>query len=195
MTEWRIEPLGPGHSRSDFACGIPSLDDFIRLRATQYQRRRLGKTFVAVTRGRARVDGYYTIAASALAFASLPPELGRKLPRHPVPALLIARLAVAQTHQGQHLGETLLLDALQRAAGLSDQLGIHLVEVDAVDDRAAAFYRNYGFTPLDDQPHRLLLPVDTILSAGPPAEEPRVGAGGVAMSAPGVAHPNPTDEP
>ena len=195
MTEWRIESLGPGHNRSDFSCGISSLDDFIRLRATQYQRRRLGKTIVAVTRGQERVGGYYTIAASALAFASLPPGLGRKLPRHPVPSLLIARLAVAQTHQGQRLGETLLLDALQRAAGLSDQMGIHLVEVDAVDDRAAAFYRKYGFTPLDDQPHRLLLPIDTILSAGPSAEESLRDSGGVAMSASVIADSDPTDAP
>ena len=195
MPEWRIEPLGPDHIRSDFTCGISALDDFIRLRANQYQRRRLGKTFVAVAGDDPRVDGYDTVAAGALAFASLPADLGRKLPRHPVPSLFVARLAVAHARQGLYLGETLLLDALQHAATLSDPLGIHGVEVDAVDDRAAAFYRKYGFTPLDDQPHRLLLPVDTILSAGPSAEESRVGAGGVAMSAPGVAHPNPTDEP
>lgn len=162
MTDWRIEPFRADHVRSDFSCGIPSLDDFLRLRVGQYEHRRLGKTFVAVSSTHLQVRGYYTIAAGAIAFESLPPELGRKLPRHPVPCVLIARLAVDREYQGHLLGEALLLDSLRRAESLSGELGIHAVQVDALDERASGFYRKYGFVPLEDQPLRLLLPVATI---------------------------------
>lgn len=164
MTDWRIEPFRSDHGRSDFSCGVPSLDDFIRLRVSQYEQRRLGKTYVAVPTSDARVGGYYTIAAGSIPFESVPPELARKLPHHPVPCLLIARLAVATEHQGQALGETLLLDSLRRAERIAGELGIHAVQVDAISDRAAGFYLKYGFVPLEDQPHRLILPIATIIA-------------------------------
>ena len=96
MVENRIEPFDKRrHRRSDFQCGVPALDDFLRTFVTQYEKRRLGKTFVAVPSDDAlRVIGYYTLAAGAVAFAHLPIEVARKLPRHPVPVILLARLAV-----------------------------------------------------------------------------------------------------
>ena len=129
---------------------------------SQYEKRRLGKTFVAVLPGEKRVIGYYTLAAGAVAFEHLPTDIARKLPRHPVPVVLLARLAVDQSRQGQRLGEGLLLDALQRVLDLSSELGIHAVEVDASDDAAVAFYRKYGFVSLQDDIHHLYLPIATI---------------------------------
>lgn len=162
MTEWTIEPFGKHHDRTAFSCGRPPLDDFIRARVSQYEKRRLGKTFVAVPPGNPRVIGYYTLSSAALAFEHLPPDASRKLPKHPVPVVLLARLAVDQSVQGQGLGEGLLLDALQRTLTLSSSLGVHAVEVDALDDAAAAFYRKYGFTALLDNPLHLYLPIATI---------------------------------
>ena len=162
MVEWTIEPFRKDHDRSAFACGKASLDDFLRTRVSQYEKRRLGKTYVAVAAGEKRVDGYYTLASSAVAFANLPLGASRKLPKHPVPVALLARLAVDQSAQGKGLGEHLLLDALQRALDVSAKLGIHAVEVDAIDDAAAAFYRKYGFVPLLDEPLHLYLPMATI---------------------------------
>ena len=138
------------------------MDDFIRSRVSQYEKRRLGKTFVAVPRGEKRVIGYYTLAAGAVAFEQLPPDASRKLPKHPVPVVLLARLAVDRSAQGKGVGEGLLLDALRRTLDLSSELGVHAVEVDAQDDAAAAFYRKYGFTPLLDDPLHLYLPVSTV---------------------------------
>jgi GNAT superfamily N-acetyltransferase len=109
-----------------------------------------------------RVLGYYTLAAGAVAFEQLPSDAARKLPKHPVPVILLARLAVDQSTQGKGLGEELLLDAFQRALDLSSALGVHAVEVDALDDIAAAFYRRYGFTPLLDDPLHLYLPMATV---------------------------------
>jgi GNAT superfamily N-acetyltransferase len=75
---------------------------------------------------------------------------------------LLARLAVDKSAQGLRLGETLLLDALQRSLDLSQRLGIHAVEVDAIDETAAAFYAKYGFSPLIDDPPHLYVPIATL---------------------------------
>jgi GNAT superfamily N-acetyltransferase len=157
-----IEPFDKAHDRSGFTCGKPSLDDFIRTRVSQYEKRRLGKTFVAVSEGEKRVIGYYTLAAGAITFEHLPTEASRKLPKHPVPVILLARLAVDQSAQGNRLGEGLLLDALQRSLDLSGNLGAYAVEVGALDDAAIAFYVRYGFAPLLDNPKHLYLPLATI---------------------------------
>jgi GNAT superfamily N-acetyltransferase len=162
VADWTIEPFGDDHDRSAFACGKPSLDDFIRTRVNQYEKRRLGKTFVAVPDGEQRVIGYYTLAAGAVAFQHLPTETSRKLPKHPIPVILLARLAVDQSAQGKRLGEGLLLDALGRSLDLSHNLGTYAVEVDALDDAAVTFYVKYGFAPLLDDPRRLYLPLATI---------------------------------
>jgi predicted N-acetyltransferase YhbS len=87
------------------------------------------------------VIGYYTLAAGAVAFEHVPRGGSRKLPKHPVPVVLLARLAVDRSARGKGLGEALLLDALRRAVHLSANLGVHAVRVDALDDAAAAFYR------------------------------------------------------
>lgn len=160
MAEWTVEPFGKHHDRAAFSCGRPPLDEFLRVRVSQYEKRRLGKTFVAVPPGKPRVIGYYTLAAGAVAFERLPSDAARKLPQHPVPVVLLARLAVDQSFQGQGLGEGLLLDALQRSLALATDLGIHAVEVDALD-AAAAFYRKYGFIALLDDPLHLYLPMAT----------------------------------
>ncbi|CAN5589698.1 GNAT family N-acetyltransferase [soil metagenome] len=162
MFNWTVEPLEKGHERSAFSCGQPARDDFIRTRVSQYEKRRLGRTFVAVAPGNKQVIGYYTLAAGAVAFKHLPSNAAQKLPRHPIPVVLLARLAVDQSSQGKRLGDGLLLDALQRALDLSAGLGIHSVEVDAFDPAAGAFYQKYGFFPLLDDPLHLYLPIPTV---------------------------------
>lgn len=162
MVEWQVEPFGTRHERDAFTCGKPPLDDFLRARVSQYEKRRLGKTFVAVPKGGNRVLGYYTLAAGSVSFATLPTGAAKKLPKHPVPVILLARLAVDLSAQGMKLGEGLLLDALQRSLDLASGLGVHAVEVDAIDESAAAFYRKYGFTPLLDDTLHLYLPISTV---------------------------------
>jgi GNAT superfamily N-acetyltransferase len=162
MADWQIERLERGHVREAFSCGKPPLDEFIRRLVSQYEKRNLGRTFVAVRPDDKQVLGYYTIASSSIPFQNLPEPAARKLPRHPVPVILLARLAVDQSVQGQRWGEGLLIDALQRGVGLSDTLGIHAVEVDAIDPQAKAFYEKYGFAPLLDNEFHLFLPIATV---------------------------------
>ena len=111
------------------------------------------------------VFGFYTLASGSVAFHNLPDPAARKLPKHPVPVILLARLAVDQSVHGQRLGETLLLDALRRCLSLADQIGIHAIEVDAIDPEAKAFYEHYGFVSLTDSDLHLYLAVATLRDA------------------------------
>jgi predicted N-acetyltransferase YhbS len=108
------------------------------------------------------VRGYYTLAASAVPFASLAKEIAKKLPKHPVPVILIGRLAVDTKSQGQKLGAALLMDALRRSLELSEKVGVFAVEVLAIDDEAKAFYQKFGFVPLSDDERHLFLPMKTV---------------------------------
>src|SRR5947209_12357325 len=92
VDEWRIEPLDRSHERGEFCCGTTSLDTFLHSLVSQYERRKLGRTYVAVRPGEKRVFGYYTLAAGSLSFQHLPAKVAKKLPKHPVPVALLARL-------------------------------------------------------------------------------------------------------
>jgi GNAT superfamily N-acetyltransferase len=165
MAEWSVERLEKSHDREKFTCGKEPLDNFLRTLVNQYEKRRLGRIQVAVRPGEKRVLGYYTLASGAVAFEHLPAKGAKKLPRYPVPVILLARLAVAQSVQGQGLGGFLLADALKRCLSLADQLGVHAVEVDAIDKPARAFYERHGFVALLDDPLHLYLPMATIEEA------------------------------
>ena len=165
MDEWRIERLDRGHMREGFDCGKPSLNDFLHGLVSQYEKRNLGRTYVAFGEGEERVLGYYTLASGAIDALSLPVKQAKKLPRHAVPVILLARLAVDRSVHGRGMGGYLLRDALIRSLDLSEKLGIHAVVVDALDTDAKAFYERFGFLPLADDEMRLFLPLGTIRAA------------------------------
>ena len=135
MDDWTVEPLSPAHERDKFACGELSLDHFLRSLAGQYARKRIGRTFVALRGGSSQVVGYYTLASGAIPVETLPPRAARKLPRHPVPVVLLARLAVDASERGRGLGRHLLGDALRRCLQLADRLGVNAVEVGRCPER------------------------------------------------------------
>jgi GNAT superfamily N-acetyltransferase len=140
----------------------PSLDDFLRKYATQYARRKLGTTYVAVSAGQPRVLGYYTLAPSHFEFADAPAELLKGLPKHPVPSLLLARLAVTQSEHGKGLGKYLLLDAFDRCLRVAREVAFRAIEVEAIDAQTAAFYVKYGFLPFRNNPHHLVIALETV---------------------------------
>lgn len=148
--------------RGEFSCGKAPLDDFLRFRASQYEKRRLGRTYAALFPRTTTVAGYYTLAAGAVAVANLPPEAAKRLPRHPIPVILLGRLAVDHKARGQGLGKALLRDALRRSVDLSEKLGLFAVEVLAIDADARNFYTKYGFVPLADNDLHLFLPIKTV---------------------------------
>ena len=133
--------------------------------ASQYEKRNLGRTYVAVRRDEKRVYGYYTLASGSVSVQDLPDDAPRNLPRHPIPMIRLARLAVDENVQGQGLGYALFVDALKRCLELAEVLGVHAVEVDAIDQQAEMFYRKHGFILLRDRPLHLYLPVATLQKA------------------------------
>ena len=163
LTSITVEPLGRQHDRTAFHCGAEALDRYLKQQARQDADKRVAAPFVAVRLPDTVVLGYYTLSASVLTLTDLPDELARKLPRYPqLPVTLLGRLAVDQSAKGQGLGEHLLLDALHRSLAHADQIAAMAVVVDAKDESAAAFYRHYGFIPLQTQPSRLFVPMRSI---------------------------------
>ena len=163
--DWRIEQLEKSHQRAEFRSGRVPLDDFLRLLASQYVKRNLGRTYVAVRQDDKRVYGYYTLASGSVSVQELPDGAPRNLPRHPIPMILLARLAVDESVQGQGLGFALLVDALKRCLEMAAVLGVHAVEVDAIDQQAEMFYQKHGFISLRDNPLHLYLPITAIQKA------------------------------
>jgi GNAT superfamily N-acetyltransferase len=160
---WRIVALDSGaHDRSAFACGAPDLDRYIREHASQDVKRDVARVFVALESGAATVRGYYSLSAASFQRDSLPAEQARRLPRYPVPAALLGRLAVDESVKGNGLGAFLLMDALNRLLLATQTLAVHALVVDAKDEAAAAFYRKYGFIPFPNDARRLFLPMATI---------------------------------
>jgi len=158
---WVVEKLSSDHERESFDCGRELLNNFLKRLASQYRKKNLGQTYVAVTPDK-RVIGYYTISTSRVDFDNVPDHLRRQVPQIPIPVILLGRLAVDKAFQGKGVGKTLLVKALRQAAQLSDAVGVAAVEVDAIDDQAGSFYLKYGFTSLSDDQHHLYIPIRTI---------------------------------
>jgi len=157
--KWSIERLGKHHDRSSFDCGIESLNDFLKTRATQFEKRDLGRTFVAIAPSSPKlVQGYYTLASGSVSVHVLPAEQRAGLPeRLPIPVLHLGRLAVSKAAQGKGLGSYLLMDALARGLKHGQSIAMRAVEVVANNEDARRFYLKYGFVELvDDRMHLYL---------------------------------------
>ncbi|MCB9694499.1 MAG: GNAT family N-acetyltransferase [Alphaproteobacteria bacterium] len=155
--------MSKDHRRAEFSCGKEALDQYIQRFARQNDEKGLGRTHVlSPVDDPLCIAGYYTLSAGSVAAASMPQEVAKSLPRYPVPVVLLARLAVSQGYQGQRLGESLLLDAFEKALAVADILGACAVQVDAIDDSAAAFYKKYGFVPMEDAPSTLFLSMKVV---------------------------------
>ena len=159
---WVIQRLGKSHDRASFDCGKPPLNDWLQRLASQYQRRDLARIYVAVRENEPRVLGYYAISNHLVRYDALPEEQAKGLPTIDIPVVLLGRLAVDKTVQGQGWGTHLLMDALHRAAHISEHVGIRAVEVDAIDEAARQFYLKFGFVPLMDDRQHLFLPMHVI---------------------------------
>jgi GNAT superfamily N-acetyltransferase len=162
MVAWTIGRLSKSHDRTTFDCGRAILNDWLRDRAGQFDRRDLARTFVATRVGQVVVLGYYAISTHRVLCDTLPTAEAKGLPRLDVPVVLLARLAVDLRVQRQGLGQLLLVDALKRAVRISEQIGIRAVEVDAIDEDIRSFYLKYGFRSLSDDPRHLFMPMHEI---------------------------------
>jgi GNAT superfamily N-acetyltransferase len=160
-----IEKLHRAHNVEPFSCGQPELDRFLIRHALQAQQSNSSQTYVAVSDG--EVVGFYTIVAGEVSHAQAPARVVKGMPRHPIPLLVLARLAVHTKAQGRGLGAGLLLDALGRTLQVADMIGVCALAVHAKDEQANAFYQHFGFTPSPtDTRHLFMLIKDIRVAAG-----------------------------
>lgn len=160
-----IEKLNRSHAVDQCTCGQPELDRFLIRHALQAQQANSSQTYIAL--GDKEVVGFYTIVAGEVRHADAPERVVKGMPRHPIPLLVLARLAVHVKTQGKGIGAGLLLDALGRALQVADIVGIRALAVHAKDERAVTFYKHFGFTPSPtDARHLFMLIKDIRLAAG-----------------------------
>lgn len=136
-------PLEDGHDRSSFDCGVEALNTYLKRYARQTQKREGARTYVAVDDD--RVVAYYTIVFGGIDWKDAPEHVRKGLGKYPIPIMTIARLAVDRAWAEKGLGNSLLLDALQRAVAASEIAGLRAVVVDAKDEAAKQFYEKRGF--------------------------------------------------
>ena len=149
------EPLAASHRLDDFECGEVVLDDWLKRRALANQSSGASRTFVVADRD-GRVGGYYAMAAGAVSHQLATSGVRRNMP-DPVPVMVLARLAVDRRTQGQHLGASLLRDAVDRAVAVSQNAGVRALLVHALHERAKQFYEHYGFQASPTHPMTLML--------------------------------------
>jgi GNAT superfamily N-acetyltransferase len=161
----RIEKLHRTHAVEDFACGRPELDRFLIRHALQAQQAGSSLTYVGVADR--SIIGFYSLVVGEVRHADAPERVVKGMPRHPIPLMVLARLATHSDWRGRGVGAGLLLDALTRTLQAADIGGIRALAVHAKDDAAVSFYRHFGFTPSPtDERHLFLLIKDIRTMAG-----------------------------
>lgn len=143
------ELLNATHHLDKFDCGEEALNSWLKRNALKNQQNQASRTFVICQNN--NVVGFYALAAGSVSHQFVSGGLRRNMP-DPIPVVVLGRLAIDLAHQGQQLGAALLKDAVLRAGAVSQQVGVKALLVHALNDKAKAFYLNYGFqvSPIDD---------------------------------------------
>lgn len=141
----RIERLRRDHRTENFDCGRVELNRYLARFAWPNQQAGAARTYVGVVGS--EIAGYYTLVVGEVKHDQAPNRIIKGLARHPVPIMLLARLAVDRRWQGYGVGKALLKDAMLRTLQAADIAGIRCIAVHAKDDQARAFYRHYDFLP------------------------------------------------
>jgi len=144
----------------NFSCTEPTLDEYVKRYAINHEKIGIGRTFVLLNEN--SVIGYYTLSAAQISINDLPQEHRKKMPKYPVPASRLCRLAVDQVHQGKRIGEHLLTDAIKRVLQADSVMAIHSMIIDAKNEKAKKFYLKYDFLPLAGSDLHLFLPLATL---------------------------------
>lgn len=159
---FEVEKLRRDHAVDDFDCGKEPLNRFLIRNALQSQQANASQTYVLVEAG--QVAGYYTLVVGSVEPVDAPERLIKGLARHPVPIMLLARLAIDLRHQGKGVGPALLKDALLRTLQAADIAGIRAFAVHVKDDEARSFYEHFDFAPSPTDPMHLFLLIKDLKS-------------------------------
>ena len=163
MSDLRLVLLTADHDLEGFDCGDAGIDAWLVDHAQASQKADLARTYLALDG--ATIAGYFSLTTGSIRPEAAPQRYARGMPRHPIPTILIARLAVDRRYQRQRVGSRLLAEALRLAVTASDTVAARLVVVDAIDDNAAAFYRRWGFIDVPENPRRLFRKMSDISRA------------------------------
>ena len=153
MAGFRIEKLDRKHNVEIFDCGREPLNRFLVRYALQSQQSGASQTYLALAGN--EVVGYYTLVVGQVDYTDAPERMTKGLARHPVPIMLLARLAVAGRWQSQGLGQGLLKDSMLRTLQAAEIAGIRAFVVHAKDDQARLFYEHFDFVPSPTDPYHL----------------------------------------
>ncbi|MCB1471088.1 MAG: GNAT family N-acetyltransferase [Rhizobiaceae bacterium] len=162
MSGFRIEKLSRKHAVDSFDCGEEPLNRFLLRYALQNQQANASQTYIGLSND--AVIGYYTLVVGEVAHDDAPERLTKGLARHPVPIMLLARLAVSRDWQGKSIGAGLLRDAILRTLQAADIAGIRAFTVHAKNDAARSFYRHFGFVESPADPLHLFALVKDLRS-------------------------------
>lgn len=143
-----IEKLSGHHDVNTFDCGSEVLNVFLQKHALTNQKSGSAQTYLAMHAQ--TVVGFYSLTFGQVEYGGAPDRLKKGMPRHPLPIMLLARLAVHTQWHGRGMGSGMLKDALLRTLQAADIAGIRAVVVHAKDDSAAFFYQHFGFVPFDN---------------------------------------------
>ena len=145
------------HHTEAFDCGQEALNQHLKSFALTNTAAGTSRTFVTTAIGEQAVLGYYSLAAGSVEKAAVPERIAKGTSNHPIPVVLLARLAVDRKFQGHGIGKGLLRDALLRSLSAADVIGIRAVLVHAKDSKASKFYGACGFSPSPSNPLHLML--------------------------------------
>jgi GNAT superfamily N-acetyltransferase len=160
----KVQKLASTHDVSAFDCGNPALNQFLQRFALVNQQANSAQTYVSCEEGTNRVAGFYSLAVGSVEQTAATGRLGKGLAGHPVPVMILARLAVDCGFQGLGLGRALLKDALLRTAQAAEIAGIMAILVHAKDDAALNWYLQWGFEPSPTDPYHLYLLIKDLLA-------------------------------
>jgi GNAT superfamily N-acetyltransferase len=150
-----IHKLGADDGTDSFDCGQEDPNRFLKRFALTNQASNAAQTYV--TSRERRVVGYYSLAVGSVRREDSPSRAVRGMARHPVPVMILARLAVDRSEQGSGIGKALLKDAMLRTAQAADIAGIRALVVHAKDDDARRWYEQFDFEPSPTDPLHLFL--------------------------------------
>jgi GNAT superfamily N-acetyltransferase len=158
-----IRKLEPDDNVAAFNCGHPALNQFIQRFALVNQKANSAQTYVCCESGTSTVAGFYSLVVGSVEPSAAASRVVKGLARHPVPVLVLARLAVDLNHQSAGVGRALLKDALLRTVQAAEIAGIRAMLVHAKDDAARTWYLNWGFEPSPTDPYHLFLLIKDLL--------------------------------
>ena len=166
-SKYIITHLEKRHIKDKFNCGVDALNEYLKTQAGQDMKKNVAVSYVLTTNDANYILGYYTLSSIGIIADELPEDLIKKLPRYPIlPGILVGRLARDEEARGKKIGHYLLIDALKRSLDISTQLGSVAVIVEAKNEKAILFYKNFGFFEFPDNGRRLFLPMNTIRKLG-----------------------------